>query len=220
MSLSFITACADVQVWNFRNGHTFTLRGHDEWVNSVVLWDGKSSPGDMDPTVPTSLAQPRPSSPAPDATSAKPDIEPGTLLFSASDDSTVKLWDLTTQTCLRTFSGHRAAVQSLKVIVVDAIEGEDDDVQPSATSAAIRNGGAMIAAPISSASSFVAASVSTLTAALSQAPDDAIVTKPKEKGKANKGESVKKAVLVTGSLDGVVKMWNVDKGTEMKTLFG
>ena len=247
--------CIDKQVWNFRNGHTFTLRGHDEWVNSVMLWDGKSSSGDMDPTVPTSLAQPRGTSPAPD--SASMDIEPGTLLFSASNDTTVKLWDLHTQTCLQTFSGHRAAVQGLKVIVVDAIEGEDED-HHYASGASTRNGRSTAHRAItpvsasSAASSIVPASIASLTP-VGPSIDEALAVAPpgfnplafrqrssedpvehvahshqdhphdqpsKDKNKVRKGEAIKKAVLVTASLDGVVKTWDVAKNVEMRTHFG
>lgn len=217
-----------------------------------MLWDGKSSPGDMDPTMPTSLAQPRGASPAPDSVSL--DIEPGTLLFSASNDTTVKLWDLHTQTCLQTFSGHRAAVQGLKVIVVDAIEGEDED-HHYASGASARHGSSSNHRSItpvsasSAASSFVPASASSLTP-VGPPIDEALAAAPpgfdplafrqrssadpvehiahshhdhrhdQSRGKAKKGEAIKKAVLVTASLDGVVKTWDVAKNTEMRTHFG
>jgi len=47
--------------------------------------------------------------------SSKFDIDPGKLLFSASDDGTIKLWDLTLRRCMRTFTGHVGQVQAIKL---------------------------------------------------------------------------------------------------------
>jgi F-box and WD-40 domain protein MET30 len=33
---------ATVKVWNFRTRECFTLRGHRDWVNAVLLWDSGS----------------------------------------------------------------------------------------------------------------------------------------------------------------------------------
>ena len=41
------------------------------------------------------------------------------LLFSASDDHTVRVWDLRTNTCVRVLHSHVAQVQSLQVMTVD-----------------------------------------------------------------------------------------------------
>lgn len=127
------SADSTIQVWNFRNGSKFTLRGHEDWVNSVVLWDGKTSPGDIDPTQMPSFTKNHEDAKTSSTTSAddkdkdkKPDIDAGAMLFSASDDGTVKLWDLTTQQCVRTFAGHKAQIQSMKVLMVDMTDEEID----------------------------------------------------------------------------------------------
>jgi F-box/WD-40 domain protein MET30 len=127
------SADSTIQVWNFRTGGKFTLRGHTDWVNSVVLWDGKTSPGDIDPTLLPTFSQgairSRNTVPGLNSSSAHksdakgtfgqdtirghntvptynglnpssthksdangnklPEIEPGAMLFSASDDGTI-----------------------------------------------------------------------------------------------------------------------------------
>ena len=40
----------------------------------------------------------------------------GSAALSASQDSTLKLWDITTGACLRTFKGHREEVNSVAVL--------------------------------------------------------------------------------------------------------
>jgi len=140
-----------VKVWNFRTRECFTLRGHRDWVNSVLLWDLASAP-----------------------TSVPPDeaVSPGKMLFSASDDCTVRLWDLRLRTCVRQFSGHRGQVQSLKLLSLDHC-GTTEDV-------------------------------------------------PKGRRCEELTREVKRhqQLLVSGSLDNTVKLWDIDSGKVARTLFG
>jgi F-box/WD-40 domain protein MET30 len=236
------SADSTIQVWNLRSGQKFVLRGHTDWVNSVVLWDGKTSPSEMDPAaIPAfskSMGKARSASPNSDANSSKPTIEPGAMLFSASNDETIKLWDLNTQTCIRTFSGHKAHVQSLKVLMVDMSEEEIRQAQSRSTR------------QYSPSTTFQAGSQSPpqTTASLHTGPMSPHVSAappgydPNSFRLRPRGETVepkvfvhsdtskhddhdagnrqKKALLITGSLDGTIKLWDVDTGVEKATLFG
>ncbi|KAK8844097.1 hypothetical protein IAR55_006891 [Kwoniella newhampshirensis] len=242
------SADTTIQVWNFRTGNKFTLRGHEEWVNSVVLWDGKSSPSDIDPTAMPSFTQAA-SSRCQKAKSPglngepevnQPDIDLGAMLFSSSDDGTIKLWDLTEQTCIRTFEGHKAQVQSIKILMVDMTEEEilaqDRREQRRITPLS----GTFVAA-----SSLSPTQVQSDTLHLDNTSDEydpaesrgrsrqqaiqprVYVHSPDGTGKAKGGEQrdrsrgrEKKAILTSGSLDGTVKIWDVDSGRVQSTLFG
>lgn len=143
-----------VKVWNFRTGECFTLRGHRDWVNAVHLWDGPGSvakvPGQQEL-----------------------DLDPGKMLFSASDDGSIRLWDLNLRTCVRQFAGHVGQVQSIRLVMLDGGCGGDD-----------------------------------------KAKDD-------EKGKARESEkSGPVPVLISGSLDNTIRIWDVESGKARKTLFG
>ncbi|ORY60374.1 quinon protein alcohol dehydrogenase-like superfamily [Leucosporidium creatinivorum] len=106
-----------IRVWDFGTGEVQTLRGHTEWVNSVALWDsnaecGTGGPKDVDAG---DLGAPTTNPEAAKASSK------GKFLFSASDDTTIRVWDLYTRQCVRVLSGHVAQVQSLKVTTSDEI---------------------------------------------------------------------------------------------------
>ncbi len=56
---------------------------------------------------------------------AAPQIDPGKMLFSGSDDGTIRLWDLTQRACVKIFTGHVGQVQSLKLLFADDCSGEE-----------------------------------------------------------------------------------------------
>ncbi|KAA1479211.1 WD40 repeat-like protein [Dentipellis sp. KUC8613] len=189
-----------VKVWNFRSAECFTLRGHRDWVNAVVLWDSKSpaSPVQEPPCVPTFD---RPSSPT--NSSAQPNIGVGKMLFSASDDGTIRLWDLALRTCIRQFVGHMGQVQSMKLLVLDgacevpggllAGEGQNPVLSEDQRSDIIHG--------------------NTHVVPMSRPSNLNVLEGGSFKGRV-------RPVLVSGSLDNTIKLWDVDTGKTMRTLFG
>ncbi|CAO1630492.1 unnamed protein product [Parajaminaea phylloscopi] len=90
------SADSNIKIWNFKTGQCFTLRGHTDWVNAVWLWSG--------------------SSPSKQASGEKADAADNTFLFSASDDGTIRLWDLALKECLMVYSGHVGQTQGLSLV--------------------------------------------------------------------------------------------------------
>lgn len=183
-----------VRVWNLRTGGAFTLYGHQEWVNAVQLWDSTSYYGSS-VVVPecTTPTYDRSSSPLSDA----PQIDPGKMLFSGSDDGTMRLWDLTSRTCVRIFSGHIGQVQSIKLYVPDGC----DKVEPEAVEEE------------SDTPSIASATSSPASKDLPLAGAPVPIGWPLF-------PNPKKPVLVSGSLDNTIRMWDIDTGKSVRTYFG
>lgn len=111
------SADSNIKIWNFLTGECYTLRGHRDWVNAVTLWTG--------PAAQRRLKQRREAAAAARTSGQMRPIKDddpeaaGTFLFSASDDGTIRLWDLGLRECLLVYEGHVGQVQSLKLIMMD-----------------------------------------------------------------------------------------------------
>lgn len=227
------SADSTVKIWNMATGSCFALRGHTDMVNSVVLWDGKSSPAER---AFNSMVDPSPSASDLSHCAAK-------YLFSASDDGTIKLWDLSSRLCLTTFSGHTGQVQSIKLIVVDKelnegdSDGEARSNHSSAGSVYRRKAVAVAEAAANAAtgpSSGTTACSSPFTPfhplrSSSTAADSNSGTGSTAAGRNDRAARQdptsnipddKEALLVSGALDNTIKVWDVKTGTERSTLFG
>ena len=109
----FASASQDksVKIWSLEDGSvTGILRGHKRGV-----WSVRFSPAN---TPPVSVAEGGSSSSR-------------GLLVSGSGDRTVKVWSLTTYTCLLTFEGHSNSV--LKVLWLPPPSTTDDENEPSSS---------------------------------------------------------------------------------------
>jgi len=127
------------------------------------------------------------------------------MLFSASDDGTIRLWDLTQRTCVRQLTGHVGQVQSLRLLVDEDCEGQTDS--PSTTAPQ-----EMVAQSSHNGSRdpilFVPSSSSTISPYPTTDPEVKVV------------EKRKKPMLVSGSLDNTIKLWDIETGKTTRTFFG
>ncbi|THH08539.1 hypothetical protein EW145_g2640 [Phellinidium pouzarii] len=231
-----------VKVWNFRTGECFTLRGHRDWVNSVQLWDSNPSAGEGS-FCQTLMFEPSASS---GEISNMPTIDPGKMLFSASDDGSIMLWDLTLRTCVRTFTGHVGQVQSMKLLLDDP---------PCEDEMSFQQGEYLSRDPRSTLPSglpgFAPASISTpsppppdhpgFDAPAFQAPtgfdpylyrsSPNIVLAPQSFVHGSRSSSRRspsptatkrrpKPMLISGSLDNTIRVWDIESGKAITTLFG
>ncbi|KAJ9094641.1 hypothetical protein QFC19_007854 [Naganishia cerealis] len=215
------SADAVIKIWNIATGDCYALRGHQGWVNSVLLWDGKSSPSEQS-VQDTSLS-----------TSVQPSrAESKSFLFSASDDGTIKLWDLHQRACIKTFVGHTGHVQSLKLLIVEK-DHEEDDVENTPNRATMSNfsGGVtsseagLMSCYSPSAEMFRARSLSGNGPVMQSglAHNSGRIPQVPEQASStifNLDDDNKEAILVSGGLDNMIKIWDAQTGTEKRTLFG
>jgi F-box/WD-40 domain protein MET30 len=187
-----------VKVWNLRKGDCFTLRGHEDWVNGVKIWDPNSSHTSTSPsiraqdTLSTYASEGRPNSPIDTSDLA------GKMLFSASDDCTIRLWDLRTRACIRQFKGHVGQVQSIKMIFSD-VETARRHVQQG-------NGLLLNDQQQRNANSHASS---------------ATPTPPKSPLQVEDEESTgTRPLLISCSLDNTLKLWDVETGQDLMTYFG
>ncbi|KAF5386735.1 hypothetical protein D9615_001786 [Tricholomella constricta] len=206
-----------IKVWNLRTGGAFTLRGHSDWVNAVQLWD--SNPSARTESSNVSLFDVSGGgSMSPRSCSAN-EIDVGKMLFSASDDGTIKLWDLTLRTCIRTMTGHMGQVQSMKLLTAGDC---NDDELPMDDEGAGMESGEDESAPEASGS--YAASSNALSATLG-APAQSLngssrISRPPSPPASASFATRKKPILISGSLDNTIRLWDIETGKCLRTFFG
>lgn len=220
-----------IKVWDFRNGGKFTLRGHTDWVNCVQLWDSNSGAIDS-PVTPRTHLGASPSAianldwaPEEHHSATSPHINRGKMLFSASDDGTIRLWDLSLQTCVRVFAGHVGQVQTIKLSYMERLLSEckqkataskgHRDPDASSTPSKTENGDA---------------SPDRGPVLISGSLDNTIKTWDINTGKAVKtffghiegvwSVAADKMRLISGSHDRTIKIWDCEQGRCNTTLVG
>jgi F-box/WD-40 domain protein MET30 len=125
------------------------------------------------------------------------------LVVSGSDDSTVRLWDLQTRSCIREFKGHVGQVQIAlpspkgfthrllgKEMAIDTTQRRSNEFRPGCET------------------------TTTTTTTTTRKPKDDKSTK------ASPTQLSNTPLLLTGSLDNTVKLWDMDSGSCVRTLFG
>ncbi|KAI1500741.1 WD40 repeat-like protein [Biscogniauxia marginata] len=126
-------------------------------------------------------------------------------VFSASDDCTVKLWDLDSKVCIKTYEGHVGQVQQV-LLLPDDYELEDEAVRETDSISVSSSHSATLA--LRSSSSF-----STPTLDDERAAYGPIFLNDPER-------QLPPRYMLTGSLDNTMRLWDTMTGKTPRTFFG
>jgi F-box/WD-40 domain protein MET30 len=186
-----------LKVWNWRTGECMsTYQGHTEGIIALHFEGNILASGSVDKTVKIwnfedkstfSLKGHR------DWVNAVKVDAASRTVFSASDDCTVRLWDLDTKQCFKVFEGHVGQVQQVLPLPAD-YEPEDDEGDKD-----------------DGASSNASAADYPPAQDLRQAFGAAF---------ASYKRTLPPRYMLTGALDSTVRLWDVATGRCIKTFFG
>jgi F-box/WD-40 domain protein MET30 len=194
-----------IKVWNWQTGELIrTLNGHSRGVIGLHMADKLLASGSADSTIMVHdfnhFQRITLRGHLDWVNSVKIDLASRTL-FSASDDMTVKLWDLDTHQCIRTYEGHVGQVQQVLPLPHEFEIDEDDFVANAnndTSDTASMASDTEQPQPSFSASAQESSSVF---------PDDASRPNPP-------------SYMLTGSLDGTIRLWHVPSGRCVHRFFG
>lgn len=199
-----------IKVWNWRTGELIrTLNGHSQGVIGLHMADKLLASGSSDNTIVvhdfnhfkrTTLYGHT------DWVNAVKIDLPSRTLFSASDDMTVKLWDLDTHRCIRTYEGHVGQVQQVLPLPREFEIDEDDFIAQANNDFS----------DTASLASDTTPSIPSHQHPTTSSPDSESSTFfPSEPSRA-----APPSYMLTGSLDGTIRLWHVPSGRCVHRFFG
>ncbi|KAI1367765.1 quinon protein alcohol dehydrogenase-like superfamily [Xylaria arbuscula] len=130
-----------VKIWNWRTGDCINTLNHQDGVISVHMEGDYLASGSADRTIKIFNFKTLKSFTLRGHTDwvnhVRLDVTSRTVL-SASDDCTVKMWDLDSRTCIKTYEGHVGQVQQV-LALPDDFEFEDESAREADASSAASN---------------------------------------------------------------------------------
>lgn len=187
-----------LKVWNWRTGECIsTYQGHTEGVITLHFDANILASGSVDKTVKIWNFEDKSTyclKGHKDWVNAVKVDSASRTVFSASDDCTVRLWDLDTKACIKVFEGHVGQVQQVLPLPADYEPDLSGEVEDDSSGTA--SGPEPIVQDIRQ--SYGAAFTSTCGANRPLPP----------------------RYMLTGALDSTVRLWDVSTGKCLKTMFG
>lgn len=191
-----------IRVWHWRTGKQKTvINAHTAGVISVHFDGPLLASGSIDKTIVICTFGENPTKFALTGhedwvNSVKVDSQSRTV-FSASDDCTIKLWDLDTRKCIKTFLGHVGQVQQVLPMPAEFEPEDDDSIDNDDDTISVSSNNSIAASTDIRASYGPAFNCPSST------------TRP-----------LPARYIVTAALDNTIRLWDVGTGRCIKKFFG
>ncbi|KAI1406089.1 WD40 repeat-like protein [Hypoxylon fuscum] len=197
-----------VKIWNWRTGACINTLNHQGGVITVHMDGDLLASGSMDRSIKIFNFKTQQSYSLRGHTDwvnhVRLDASSRTVL-SASDDCTVKLWDLDSKVCIKTFEGHVGQVQQV-LALPDDYEFEDETTKETdATSVTSNRSGT----PPNGSSSSIS---------LPDADEERAAYGPIFLNDPDR--PLPPRYMLTGSLDATMRLWDTATGKSPRTFFG
>ncbi|KAI1421399.1 quinon protein alcohol dehydrogenase-like superfamily [Xylaria sp. FL1777] len=196
-----------VKIWNWRTGACINTLNHQGGVITVHMEGDFLASGSMDRSIKIFNFKTQQSfslrGHADWVNQVRLDVTSRTLL-SASDDCTVKLWDLDSRTCVKTYEGHIGQVQQV-LALPDDFEFEDESAREADASSAASN---RSVTPVTSPSPYN----SSCQAEERAAYGPVFLNDPER--------PLPPRYMLTGSLDATLRLWDTATGKSPRCFWG
>ncbi|KAI5465379.1 WD domain-containing protein [Mariannaea sp. PMI_226] len=206
-----------IKIWNWQTGECLsTLQCHTEGVLSVHFDGCTLASGSIDKTVKIFSFDSKQTFCLRGHTDWVNHVRidsPSRVVFSASDDLSVKLWDLDSKQCIKTFLGHVGQVQQVLLMPPDFEPDEIPSITDNADASSVSSGRGRSTSPVSADQLSQQQQQQP-----QQAPDPRATYGPGFT--SDLGRPLPPRYMLTGGLDNTVRLWDTVTGKCIRSMFG
>lgn len=196
-----------IKIWNWQTGECIsTLQCHTEGVLSVHFDGLTLASGSIDKTVKIFSFDTKQTFSLRGHTDWVNHVRidsPSRTVFSASDDLSIKLWDLDSKQCIKTFLGHVGQVQQILLMPPD-FEPDEVPGEEKHETASVHSGRGRSLSPIPTEPSQSEEARATFGSGFLSDPSRPLPPK----------------YMLTGGLDNTVRLWDITTGKCLRSMFG
>ncbi|QPC74354.1 hypothetical protein HYE68_005106 [Fusarium pseudograminearum] len=194
-----------IKVWNWQTGECLnTLQCHNEGVLSIHYDGCTVASGSIDKTIKVSSFKTKETFCLRGHTDWVNHVRmdsPSRVVFSASDDLSVKLWDIETRQCIKTFLGHVGQVQQVLLMPADF---EPDEVPSFDNTDTVSVSSGRSNTPPAEPSEQTVDARASYGSGFTSNPDRPLPPR----------------YMLTGGLDNTVRLWDTVNGKCIRSMFG